>query len=173
MHFDISTRMELGKKAAISKSEKKKSKLHGFPSIIWNQVRILNSYQPFQADFGQENLSIFIIATDDRRSAVVHIKNGTIEVEEVKKKEENYSEIKKKIKARITTDTATFLQLAMGKINPVKSVLKGQIKLRRPLKILKFTKIFRYVKAAQKSQKNEKNEQTEKTSETTHTEYKK
>jgi len=150
--------MEAEKKVTKSRSEKKKTKLHGFPSIIWNQVQILNTYQPFQTDFKQENLSIFIIATDDRRSAIVHIKNGTIVVEEIKKKDESYSEIKKRIKARITTDTATFLKLAIGKINPVKSVMKGQIKLRRPLKILKFTKIFRYVKAALKAQKTEQTE---------------
>ncbi|MCF2138588.1 MAG: SCP2 sterol-binding domain-containing protein [Candidatus Lokiarchaeota archaeon] len=137
--------------------EGKKKKLRGFPSIIWNQVKILNNSEKFKQEFGNQQLNVLLIAVDDRRSAIVRIKNGEIFVEQVKNKPEELKPIKRKIKARITTDITTFLKLSVGKVNPVKALLHGKLKIRRPLKVIKFTKIFKIIYYENK--KNSKNKE--------------
>ncbi len=139
----------------LKKEEKthKKKKLLGFPSVIWNQLKILNDFEPFKAQFTDEHIDILIISTDDRRAAIVHIHEGKIVVEQVKTKPEFLTPVKKQIKPRITTDTTTFLGLAMGKVNPVKAILKGKLKIRKLKVVLKFTKTFSLIKAAHRQKK--------------------
>lgn len=129
-----------------SEQPKKKKKLLGFPSIIWNQVKILNDSQEFKDTFGNEHFDLLIIATDDRRAAIVHVKEGTIAVDQIKTKADEFGALKKAIKPRIITDTTTFLGLAMGKVDPVKALVKGKLKIRRVRTVLKFTKVFSIIK---------------------------
>ena len=131
----------------------KKKKLRGFPSIIQNQVKILNDSEEFTEKFGDVSLNLLIIATDDRRAAIVRIDGGNISVDQVKTKAEEIQLVKKQIKARITTDTATFLGLAIGKVDPVEVIFKGKPKLKRIKKVLLFTKIFPIIKQELKQNK--------------------
>ncbi|WP_457556477.1 SCP2 sterol-binding domain-containing protein [Candidatus Harpocratesius sp.] len=149
---------KINKDESSTVKDEKRKKLRGFPSIIWNQVKILNNSERFKQEFGNQKLNVLLIAVDDRRSAIVRIKNGVISVEQVKNKPDELKPVKQKIKARITTDITTFLKLAVGKVNPVKALLHGKIKIRRPFKVIKFTKIFKiiYYENKKDSKNNEK-----------------
>ncbi|MHA1674812.1 MAG: SCP2 sterol-binding domain-containing protein [Promethearchaeota archaeon] len=146
---------KLKKEEKTHKKKNKKKKLLGFPSVIWNQLKILNDFEPFKTQFANEHIDILIISTDDRRAAVVHIHGGNIVVEQVKTKPEFLTPVKKQIKPRITTDTTTFLGLAMGKVAPVKAILKGKLKIKKVKVVLKFTKTFSLIKAAHRAKKNQ------------------
>ncbi|MHA1619445.1 MAG: SCP2 sterol-binding domain-containing protein [Promethearchaeota archaeon] len=149
---------KLNKEEKTHKKKNKKKKLLGFPSVIWNQLQILNDFEPFKTQFADEHIDILIISTDDRRAAIVHIHRGNIVVEQVKTKPELLNPVKKQIKPRITTDTTTFLGLAMGKVNPVKALLKGKLKVKKLKVVLKFTKTFSLIKAAHRQRKQQERE---------------
>lgn len=122
--------------------KKKKKKLLGFPKIIWNQLSILNESAYFKENYGEDNFDLLLIATDDRRAAIVHVQGGTVAVEQVKNKPEFIDPVKKQIKPRLTTDIETFFGFAMGKVNPVKAILTGKLKIRKVKTVLRFTKFL-------------------------------
>ena len=119
----------------------KKKKLIGFPLVIANQLAPLNTSDYFKENYGTDDYTLLIIANDAKRAAFITIKEGTVLVEQVKKKNiEELKDLKKKADGRIETDIESFLKLAMGKLNPVKAILKGQLKVKGIGKILKFVK---------------------------------
>ncbi len=131
--------------------KKKKKKLLGFPKIIWNQLSILNESTYFKENFSEDCFDLLVIATDDRRAAIVHVKEATVVVEQVKNKPEFINPVKKQIKPRLTTDIDTFFGFAMGKVNPVKAILTGKLKIKKVKTVLKFTK---YLSVAAHETKN-------------------
>jgi putative sterol carrier protein len=127
----------------VKKKKKKKSKrLLGFPGVINAQLSPLNDIQFFKDTYGADNFDILLIATEDRRAAIVHIADGTVKVEQVKVKSEEFAAAKKRIKTRITTDTETFLKFGMGTVKPIPAILSGKLKIKNTLKVLHFKKYF-------------------------------
>ncbi|UYP46027.1 hypothetical protein NEF87_002312 [Candidatus Lokiarchaeum ossiferum] len=124
------------------KVKKKKKKLLGFPKIIWNQLSILNESSYFKEIYGEDHFNLLLIATDDRRAAIVRVKDGTVAIEQVKNKPEFIDPVKKQIKPRLTTDIETFFGFAMGKVHPVKAILTGKLKIRKVKTVLRFTKFL-------------------------------
>jgi putative sterol carrier protein len=144
---------EISKVPPIKKKKKKKKRLMGFAAIIAGQLKPLNNSDYFKEKYGEDNFDILLIATDDRRAALVHIKDGTVEIEQVKNTPEEIKPVKKKIKTRITTDIETFLKFAMGKVDPIKAVLKRKLKIKGIRKILQFVKYFKVLSYIEKQRK--------------------
>jgi len=129
----------------------KKKRLLGFPSVIWNQVQILNESAYFKENYGQDDFQILLIAIDDNRAAILTSKNGTVEVDQVKNKPEEINPLKKQIRARIVTDTETFLGFAMKKVKPAKAIFSGKLKIAGVKTVLRFTKYFGVIAHERKS----------------------
>lgn len=143
MSDETPTPSEVASPPEVVKKKKKKSKrLLGFPGVINAQLSPLNDIQFFKDTYGADLYDILLVATEDRRAAIVHIANGTVKVEQVKVKSEEFAAAKKNIKTRITTDTATFLKFGMGTVKPIPAILSGKLKIKNTLKVLHFKKYF-------------------------------
>jgi putative sterol carrier protein len=138
-------------------SEKKKKRPRGFASIIDTQLAPLNSSEYFKQKYGQDRFTLLLIATDDNYAAFVTVADGTVCVEGVKNKPEELKPLK--YNGRILTSTETFLAFAMGKVNPVKAVLTGKLKIRGFRVVLHFAKYFSILAYIQKQQAKAKAEQ--------------
>ncbi len=124
------------------KKKKKKKKLLGFPSVMWAQLSPLNESDYFKEQYGEDDYSLLLNATDDRRAAIVYVKDGTIKIEQIKNKPEFIKPAKKETNGGITADTETFLKFGMGTVKPVPAILSGKLKLRGIGKVLRFKKYF-------------------------------
>jgi len=126
----------------VPEKKKKKKRLLGFPSVMWAQLSPLNESDYFKEEYGEDDYSLLLRATDDRRSAIVYVKNGTIKVEQIKNKPEELKPAKKSTNGGITADTETFLKFGMGTVKPIPAILSGKLKIRGVFKVLRFKKYF-------------------------------
>ncbi len=123
--------------------KKRKKKLLGFPGVMWAQLSPLNESEYFKENYGEDDYSLLLRATDDSRAAIVYVqKGGKIKIEQIKNKPEFVKPAKKATDAGITADTETFLKFGMGTVKPVPAILSGQLKLRGVFKVLRFKKYF-------------------------------
>ncbi len=114
----------------------RKKKPRGFAGEIFNQLKPLNSSDFFKESHGNDNFSIFLVASDDSHAALVHVQNGVINVEDIKNKKEDLKQIK--YNGQIIATFETFLAFAMGKVSPIKAVLKRQLRNQRDSYRVKF-----------------------------------
>lgn len=136
------------------KKKKKKKKLLGFPSVMWTQLSPLNDSEYFKENFGEDDYNLLLRATDDRRAAILYVKDGTIKIEQIKNKPEFLKPAKKASNGGITADIETFLNFAMGTVKPVPAILSGKLKIRGIGKVLRFKKYFgilRHIKLEKKA----------------------
>lgn len=126
----------------VKKKKKRTKKLLGFPGVMWAQLSPLNESEYFKENYGEDDYSLLLRATDDSRSAIVYVKDGTIKIEQIKNKPEFVKPAKKATTAGITADTETFLKFGMGTVKPIPAILSGQLKLRGVFKVLRFKKYF-------------------------------
>ncbi len=126
----------------VKKKKKRTKKLLGFPGVMWAQLSPLNESEYFKENYGEDDYSLLLRATDDSRSAIVKIKAGKIVIEQIKNKPEFVKPAKKATTAGITADTETFLKFGMGTVKPIPAILSGQLKLRGVFKVLRFKKYF-------------------------------
>ena len=114
---------------------------------MWAQLSPLNESESFKENFGEDDYSLLLTATDDSRAAIVKIKAGKIVIEQIKNKPEFVKPAKKATTGGITADTETFLKFGMGTVKPVPAILSGQLKLRGVFKVLRFKKYFGILRA--------------------------
>ncbi len=127
------------------RKRRKRNRLRGFPGIIWNQLKVLNDSDYFKENYAEDDFSILIIATDMRRAALVISKGGKVKVESVVNKPEEIKPAKKKADGRIETQLETLMGVITKKVNPVKAILKRELKIGGLFKVLKFIKYFKVV----------------------------
>lgn len=146
---------------------KKKKKQRGFAGIIWGQMKVLNESEYFKQNYGSDNLSFLLIARDDRHAALVEIKDGLVNVDDIKNSPEDLKQIK--YNASLECNIDQFFALAMGKISTLSLIklwitrklrMHGIIKLMR---LLKYFHIIKYItkekiKAQKETQMEEKTE---------------
>jgi putative sterol carrier protein len=129
----------------------KKKTPRGFAGEINNQLKPLNNSEFFKQTHGQDKFTLLLIATDDSHAALVKVENGTVEIEDIKNKPEEIKAVK--FNGRISTTFETFLKFATGKINPIKAILTGQLKLKGIRTVLKFVTFFKILSHIAKEQK--------------------
>jgi hypothetical protein len=153
-------------------TKEKRKKVRGFAGIIWNQIGILNESEYFKKNYGQLNLKVLLISTDDKHAAYVKIKDGTVDLDDLKYEKEDPKAIKSLIKDNpheglLKTDTETFFAIATGKMSTMgllKMVLKKEIQGVKAM--LTFSKLLRVSahetknKAKEKSAKSTPEDQT-------------
>nr|MDO8111670.1 SCP2 sterol-binding domain-containing protein [Candidatus Sigynarchaeota archaeon] len=123
-----------------AEKKEKKKRLKGFAGMIGNLLKPLNESDRFKERFAQEVMTFVIVATDLPPAAVIKVNKGTIEIEDVAL--EDVKKVKKNALLQGTMDV--IMKVASNKINPITAALKGQIKLKGPLKLLKLNKMFIY-----------------------------
>jgi putative sterol carrier protein len=131
--------------------KEKKRRLLGFAGIIYSTLEPLNSSEYFKEKYSADNYSILLVAKDDTKAALVHFKDGTVEIEQVKNKPEELKPLK--YQGRIIADVETFMKFAMGKINPIKAVLTRKLRIKGIKNVLQFSKYFKVLAYIQKQAK--------------------
>jgi putative sterol carrier protein len=119
---------------------KKKKRLKGFAGMISNILKPLNDNARFKERFATEVMTFVINATDFPPAAVIKVDKGTVTFEEAQPDEV------KKVKANglLQGVMDNIMKVASGKVNPILSIFKGEIKVKGPLKLLKLNKMFVY-----------------------------
>lgn len=147
-------------------SKDKKKKVRGFAGIIWNQIGILNESKYFKENYGQVNLNVLLISTDDKHAAYVKIKDGIVDLDDIKYEKEDPKAVKALIKDNphnglLKTDTETFFAIATGKMSTMgllKMVLKKEIQGVKAM--LTFSKLLRVSAHESKNKAKAKTEQS-------------
>lgn len=148
--------------------KKKKKRQRGFAGIIWNQMKILNDSDYFKQNYGSDDLSFLLIAKDDKHAALAKIKDGLVEVDDIKNTPEALKEVK--YNALLECNTEQFFALAMGKISTFgmfKLWIARKIKMHGISKLIILLKYFHVIsyltkekiKAQKEAQTKEKVEQ--------------
>ncbi len=109
---------------------------------MWAQLSPLNESEYFKEQYGEDNYTLLLTATDDKRAAIVYVKDGTIKIEQIKNKPEELKPAKKASNGGITADIETFLKFGMGTVKPIPAILTGKLKIRGIGKVLRFKKYF-------------------------------
>ncbi len=119
---------------------KKKKRLKGFAGMISNMLKPLNENARFKERFSTEVMTFVINATDFPPAAVIKIDKGVVTFDEAQPDDV------KKVKANglLQGVMDNIMKVASGKVNPILSILKGQIKVKGPTKLLKLNKMFVY-----------------------------
>ncbi|MBN2157476.1 MAG: hypothetical protein JW776_15630 [Candidatus Lokiarchaeota archaeon] len=128
--------------------EKSPKKLKGFARTIDGQLGILNESEYFKNKYGDLNLRILLINTDERYAALVSINDAIVDVDGIKFDRKDPNEIKKLIKSTawngmLKVDTEQFFAIATGKMSTgglLKLVLKRNLRGIKPM--LSFSKLF-------------------------------
>ena len=113
----------------------------GFASILFAMLKSLNTKPEFQ-DFRDDKYTLLIVAKEDPKAMILDVQNGRIEFKQINNTAEIVKEAKKECDGSIITTRATFMGLGLGKINPVKALITGKLRIKGIKTIMKFTKYF-------------------------------
>ena len=128
-------------KKAPEKKKVKKERLRGFAGIIKEQLDVVNSIPKFKETFGTEDVKFLLVATDMYPAALAHVDKGELKISAVPEAE--CKEWKKTgAQSLLQCTTEQFMDIAAGKLDPVKAWLQRRIKLRGLLKLLLLNKVF-------------------------------
>jgi putative sterol carrier protein len=100
----------------------------------------LNTSDYFRQKYGEDCFTLLLVATDDKHAAFLTVKDGHVEVEDVKNEPAELRKVKSN--GKIMTSEEVFFSFAMGKVNPVKAILTGKLRIRGYRTVLRFTKYF-------------------------------
>lgn len=134
-----------------SSGEKKKKRARGFAGTIESQLAPLNTSDYFKQKYGMDDFVLLLIATDDNHAALITVKEGQVVVDGIKNKPDELSQVK--YNGMIKTSSEYFMLFAMGKVNPVKAILTGKLKIKGFRVVLRFTKYFGILAFIMKQQK--------------------
>ncbi|MBD3187524.1 hypothetical protein GF325_11885 [Candidatus Bathyarchaeota archaeon] len=139
------------KKKNDERKKQKKKRLRGFAGTIHGLMAPLNEYKRFQQSFKDTRITFLVVATDYPPAALITIDHGKVKVEAVRLKH-----VKETNRDALLQGTLQrIMDIAMGKLNPVKAWLTRKIKLRKPKKLLLLNKAFYYMKKQQKEKKEQ------------------
>ncbi|MBD3187050.1 hypothetical protein GF325_09500 [Candidatus Bathyarchaeota archaeon] len=125
-------------------------KPRGFAGMLARQVEAINQNPAFKEDFiDQDELKFLLIAHDQEHAAILIIDHGQILVEGVKQdSKESISRDVLGWDAMVAASMQTYLELALGRLSFIRlglKVIKGEVKVKKPLKLLKLQRIFEYL----------------------------
>ena len=114
----------------------------GFASIIFAMLKSLNTNPEFSKKHGQDNYSLLLVAKEDSKAIKLTIGEGWINFEQIDNTKENIKLTKKECSGAIITTTPTFIGFGSGKVNPIKAIITGKLKIKGLKYIQLFTKYF-------------------------------
>ncbi|MCK4896664.1 MAG: aminotransferase class III-fold pyridoxal phosphate-dependent enzyme, partial [Candidatus Heimdallarchaeota archaeon] len=115
----------------------------GFASIIFAMLKSLNTNPEFLKKYKNDDFSLLLVAKEDPKAIKLKIQNGLIDFEQIKNSKKNVNQVKKECDGAIITTTATFIGFGSGKVNPIKAILTGKLKIKGLKYIQMFTKYFK------------------------------
>ncbi|UCD01457.1 MAG: hypothetical protein JSV23_00040 [Promethearchaeota archaeon] len=128
-------------------SEERKTRLHGFASILSKQVEPLNEMEAFKKKFKDIEVKVLLNAKDGKWAGMLIIDKGKIYVEGIKNTpKENLKKKNAGWDGFLETTTNIFLQLfgsdelSTGKV--IKKILARKIKIRGIKHVLILLKLF-------------------------------
>ena len=121
--------------------------LVGFASLMHNQfVRPLKDSEKFKERYKDVNLQLFFNITDATHSAVLILKNGTIDIKGIAQVDK--SELKKarnQCDAKIETDMKTFISMnGLSTLKTIGKIFSGKLKIKggKHLKLLQELRVL-------------------------------
>ena len=114
----------------------------GFAGIIYSMLKPLNTNKRFTERFSQDNYSLLLVAKDDSNAIKLNVKDGQIEFTPIRNDKVEINKIKADVNGVIFTTRPTFMALGLGKVNPLKAILTGRLKIKGLKYITSFTKYF-------------------------------
>ena len=118
-----------------------KEKLEGFAELCCALLGVLNKIPSFKEKNSHIELKILLIATDFYPAAFVHFNYGTVNVKAVSK--ENVKQWKKTgAQGMIQCTSAQFIELVLGRLNPVREWILRRIKIRGVFGMMKFSRLL-------------------------------
>jgi len=118
----------------------------GFASLIYAMLKSLNVKPEFVKRFKDDKYSILLVAKEDSKAIKCNISDGKIQFIQIDNTKKNLKRYKKECKAALITTKPTFIGLGLGKINPVKALVTGKLKIRGLRYVQKLTKYFELIK---------------------------
>ncbi|MHA1555448.1 MAG: aminotransferase class III-fold pyridoxal phosphate-dependent enzyme [Candidatus Heimdallarchaeota archaeon] len=118
----------------------------GFAAIIYVMLKSLNLKKEFASKFKEDNYSLLLVAKDDPFAMKVSFIEGKVFFTQIENSPAKIKAQKKECDGSIITTKPTFLGFGLGKINPVKAIITGKLKIRGIRYILKFSKYFELLK---------------------------
>jgi len=117
----------------------------GFASIIFAMLKSLNTNPEFLKKYKNDDYSLLLVAKEDPKAIKLKIQNGLIDFEQIENSKKNVNQTKKECDGAIITTTATFIGFGSGKVNPIKAILTGKLKIKGLKYIRMFTKYFKLI----------------------------
>ena len=114
----------------------------GFAGIIYSMLKPLNSDKRFSNQFSQDNYSLLLVAKDDQNAIQLNVKDGQIDFLPIKNVKEEIIKAKEECNGSIFTTRPTFMALGLRKVNPLKAILSGRLKISGLKYVRSFTKYF-------------------------------
>jgi len=122
------------------------TRFKGFAAIIYVMLKSLNINKEFQKEFKEDNYSLLLVAKDDPYAIKVTFSEGRVQFLQLENTPAIIKENKKSCNGAIITSKPTFLGFGLGKINPVKAIFTGKLKIKGLRYVLKFSKYFELLK---------------------------
>ena len=114
----------------------------GFAGIIYSMVKGLNLNEEFKQKFSEDNYSLFLAVRDDSNAIKIQVNDGKLSFTPYKNSQHNMKEIAKECDGIIRTTRSTFLGLGLGKVNPLKVILTGKLRIKGMKYVKQFTSYF-------------------------------
>ena len=115
----------------------------GFASIIFAMLNSLNTNPEFKKKFKEDNYSILLVAKEDPKAIVLRISEGFIDFQQKDNIKSEIKELKRDCQAAIVTTTPTFIGFGSGKVNPIKAIIAGKLRLKGIKHVQQFSKYFK------------------------------
>lgn len=114
----------------------------GFAGIIYSMLKDLNTNEEFAQNYSEDEYSILLVAKDDPFAVRVVIKEGKLNFTPIEYTKSDLKKLAEGTDGVLITTRSTFLGLGVGKVNPLKAILAGKLKIKGMKYIKKFTQYF-------------------------------
>jgi putative sterol carrier protein len=128
-------------KAQIEKEAKEER--CGLAGLLWQQLGKVNQNTKFKEEYADSKMSFLYNLTDQRYSALITIKNGTLDVKHIENDSDSIKNIE--VDGSITCTASLFFDFTGGKISKVGMILKmltGKLKVKGAKKMQELAKIM-------------------------------
>ena len=114
----------------------------GFAGIIYSMLKDLNTNEEFAQKYSEDDYSILLVAKDDPFAVRLIIKEGKLNFTPIEYTKSDLKKLTEGTDGVLITTRSTFLGLGVGKVNPLKAILTGKLKIKGMKYIKKFTSYF-------------------------------
>lgn len=115
----------------------------GLAGLLWQQMKAVNSVPKFKELYKDKSLKILYNLTDQKYAALITIKNGELDIEDINKEEKNLEDVE--VDASLTCPGGVFFDFSSGDLSKLKMIwymIIGKIKIKGMKKMQELEKIM-------------------------------